>query len=267
METTAHSLSHPAFNKIPDPELFYHACKQLTNQNLTSKSVGTLNEKTIHAVLKHYYAPNTLYHEIKIGSYVADILIDKQILEIQTRNFNTMRKKLDAFLPDYDVTIVYPIPYTKWLCWINDETGEVSSKRKSPKKGTIYTIIPELYRIKNYLTHPHLHFILTFINVEEYRLLNGWSQDKKRGSSRHDGIPTELIGEIHLHSLVDYKQLLPHDLPPVFTTKDYMKYAKVSQKVACTALNILYHLELVVRTGKKGNAFLYERTKSHPSCS
>lgn len=261
MEIATQSLSLPAFNKIPDSALFYQACQQLNKQNLTNKGVGTLNEKTIHAVLKHYYAPNTLYHEIKIGNYVADILIDGQILEIQTRNFNTMRKKLDAFLPHYDVTIVYPIAYTKWLCWINDETGEVSSKRKSPKKGTIYSIIPELYRIKSYLTHPNLHFILTFINVEEYRLLNGWSQNKKRGSSRHDGIPTELIGEIHLHSLEDYDQLLPSDLPPVFTTKDYMKHAKVSQKVAGTALNILYYLGLVIRTGKKGNAFLYERTK------
>ena len=259
MELFAPSLSHPAFNKIPDAALFNQVCKQLSTQELARKSVGTLNEKTIHAVLKHYYAPNVLYHEIKVGHYVADILMDTDILEIQTRNFNTMRKKLDAFLPHYEVTIVYPIAYTKWLCWINDETGEVSSKRKSPKKGTIYSIIPELYRIKSYLTHPNLHFILTFLNVEEYRLLNGWSQDKKRGSSRHDGIPTELIGEIHLHTLADYQQFLPCDLPPVFTTKDLQKCAKLSQKIACTTLHILYHLGLVIRVGKKGNAYLYER--------
>lgn len=263
MEITTQLPSQPTFSKIPDPTLFYHACQNLSNQNQINKGVGTLNEKTIHAVLKNYYAPNTLYHEIKIGHYVADILIDRQILEIQTRHFNTMRKKLDAFLPNYDVTIVYPIAYTKWLCWINEETGEISSKRKSPKKGTIYSIIPELYRIKSYLTHPNLHFILTFLNVEEYRLLNGWSQDKKRGSSRHDGIPTELIGEIHLHTLSDYEQFLPHDLPPLFTTKDYQKHTKVSQKIASTALHILYHLGLVVRVGKKGRAFLYERATLH----
>lgn len=264
MEIAAQPLAQSAFSKIPDPELFYRACHYLPSQDLTSRGVGTLNEKTIHAVLKNYYSPDTLYHEIKVGNYVADILIGHQILEIQTRNFNTMRKKLDAFLPNYDVTIVYPIAYIKWLCWINDETGEVSSKRKSPKKGTIYSIIPELYRLKNYLTHPNLHFILTFLNVEEYRLLNGWSHDKKRGSSRHDGIPTELIGEIHLHTLADYEQFLPCDLPSVFTTKDYQKHAKVSQRIAGTALNILYHLGLVVRTGKKGNAFLYERAILHP---
>lgn len=259
MEKAIQSLSYSTFNKLPDSERFHRTCKQLTHQRPTCNGVGTLNEKTIHAALKHYYAPDPLHHEIKVGSYVADVLIDDHILEVQTRHFHTLHKKLDAFLPNHHVTIVYPIAYTKWLCWIDEETGEITSRRRSPKKGALYAIMPELYRIKNYLTHPHLHFILTFMNVEEYRLLNGWSQDKKRGSSRHDGIPTDLVGEVHLNTLADYTQFLPDELPAVFTSKDYMKCAKVSTKVAGTALNILYFLGIVDRVGKKGNAFLYER--------
>lgn len=259
MEKAIHSLSPTTFNKLPDSELFHQTCAYLSHPRLASKGVGTLNEKTIHAVLKHYYAPNPLYHEIKVDSYVADVLIDHHILEVQTRHFHTLHKKLDAFLPHYHVTIVYPIASTKWVCWIDEETGEITSKRRSPKKGALYAIMPELYRIKNYLTHPHLHFILTFMDVEEYRLLNGWSQDKKRGSSRHDGIPTELVGEVHLNTLADYMQFLPDTLPAIFTSKDYMKCAKVTSKVAGTALNILHFLGIVSRVGKKGNAFLYER--------
>lgn len=45
-----------------------------------------------------------------------------------------MRRKLDAFLKIYPVTIVYPIPHVKWLSWIDEESGEMSPKRKSPKK-------------------------------------------------------------------------------------------------------------------------------------
>ena len=59
--------------------------------------IGTLREKTIHSVLKYYYAPDSVYHEIKIGSYVADICVDGEIFEVQTRNFNKMRDKLDFF--------------------------------------------------------------------------------------------------------------------------------------------------------------------------
>ena len=74
------------------------------------QGIGTLSEKTVHAVLKRYYAPDEDMHEIPIENYVADIYTGTEIIEIQTRQFNRMREKLDAFLRLYPVTIVYPIP-------------------------------------------------------------------------------------------------------------------------------------------------------------
>ena len=76
-------------------------------------------------------------HEIPIENFVADIFTGQEIIEIQTRAFYKMRRKLDAFLPLYPVTIVYPIPHIKWLSWIDEETGgdfaetQVTKDRKS----------------------------------------------------------------------------------------------------------------------------------------
>lgn len=56
------------------------------------------------------------------------------MIEIQTRALYRLKPKLDKFLPFYPVTVVYPISYDKWVCWINEETGEITQKRKSPKK-------------------------------------------------------------------------------------------------------------------------------------
>lgn len=240
-----------------DDTLFDEACNRMIGLSKGLGGIGTLSEKTIHSVLKYYYAPNTNYHEIKIGSYVADICIDGEIIEIQTRNFNTMRNKLAYFLEEHDVTIVYPVTHTKWLTWLDEDTGEVSGKRKSPKKGTCYQIFPELYRIKTFLQHPNLHFIITLIDVEETRFLNGWSKDRKKGSSRMDGIPTALFDEVRIDTIADYKKLLPEHLPDIFTVKDYKKAAKVSEKTASTALNILFYVGTVERIGKSGNAFSY----------
>ena len=131
-----------------DHALFEESCNRMIGALSGQNGIGTLQEKTIHSVLKYYYAPNPSYHEIKIGSYVADICIDGEIFEVQTRNFNTMRNKLDFFLKEHDVTIIYPVAHTKWLSWLDMETGELSKKRKSPKTGTFYQIIPELYKIK-----------------------------------------------------------------------------------------------------------------------
>lgn len=240
-----------------DPALFSSACDYVKHLEKGAMGIGTLSEKTIHAVLKYYYAPNPAYHERKVGSFVADIMMDGEIYEIQTRNFNNLRRKLDAFLPEHEVTIIYPVAHTKWLSWIDPQTGEVGKPHKSPKTGTVFHIIPELYKLKMYLANEHLHFTIPLIDVQETRLLNGWSYDKKRGSSRNDGTPVGIYDELHINTRADYAILLPDGLPDVFTVRDYHTAAHVSESIASTGLNILFSLGLVKRVGKKGNAYLY----------
>lgn len=245
-----------------DKELFSEACRKMTGALQGQNGIGTLREKTIHSVLKYYYAPNSLYHEIKIGSYVADICVDGEIFEVQTRNFNKMRGKLNYFLQEHDVTIIYPVAHTKWLSWLDIETGELSPKRKSPKTGTFYQIIPELYRIKMFISNPRLHFIISLIDVEETRYLNGWSRDKKRGSSRMDGIPIGIFDEVRIDNFSDYMIFLPDTLPECFTSKDLSKTAKIPQGLAGTLLNVLLETNIVERIGKSGNSYLYQKIKA-----
>ncbi len=64
--------------------------------------------------------------------------------------------------------------------WIDEDSGELSKKRKSPKKGCTYQAFKELYKIKMFLNNPNIRFKFVLVNMEEYRLLNGWSHDKKR---------------------------------------------------------------------------------------
>lgn len=240
-------------------ELFQEVCHNIIDQNIERNGIGTLSEKTIHAVLKSYFSPDQINQEQKVHNYVADILKGDQIIEIQTRSFNLLRRKLEVFLPDHQVTIVYPIAHTKWLCWVDEETGEVSKPRKSPKVGSAAQIFPELYRIKSYLTHPNLSLHIVLLDIEEYRLLNGWSKDKKKGSSRNDGIPVNFADEIIIDNTSDYIKLLPDTLPAQFTTKDYKKATKVSQGSAWTALNILSYVNAIKQIGKQGNSHLFER--------
>ena len=241
-----------------DEKRFEAAREKVIGIKRERHGIGTLSEKTIHAVLKNYYAPDTDMHEIPIENYVADIYTGSEIIEIQTRSFDRMRKKLDAFLPLYPVTIVYPIPHVKWLSWIDEETGEASAKRKSPKTGTAYHAIPELYKIRPYLSHPNLRLRFALIDMEEYRLLNGWSRDKKKGSERFDRIPVKFVEEVCIERKEDYMQLIPYDLPEPFTVKEFAKYAKVNTKISGVLLLILTDLEIVSRVGKRGNSYLYQ---------
>lgn len=245
-----------------DQDLFCEACRQMTGTGRGQSGIGTYKEKTVHSVLKYYYAPDPSYHEIRIGPYVADICVDGEIFEIQTRNFNKMRDKLSYFLKEHDVTIVYPVAHTKWLSWLDMETGELSPKRKSPKTGTCYDIIPELYKIKMFIHDPRLHFIISLIDVEETRFLNGWSRDKKRGSSRMDGIPVGIFDELRIDALSDYMKFIPPELPDGFTSKELAKTARIPQKKASVLLNVLLETGVVERVSKKGNAYIYQRRQT-----
>ena len=239
-------------------ELFNNAKDKVLGNQRGNQGIGSLSEKTVHAILKNMYEPAGDYQEVAVLGYVADICKGNEIIEIQTANFNKMRAKLEKFLPEYNVTIVYPVPHLKWLLWIDNETGEVSKKRKSPKTGNVYTVFYELYKIKQFLKNENLRFKIVLMDVEEYRLLDGWSEDKKKGSHRYDRIPCNIAGEVSIDCIQDYVQLIPYDLPEQFSSKDYAKAAKVSTGVAGLAVNILNYLEVIKIVSKKGNAYIYE---------
>lgn len=219
--------------------------------------IGTLSEKTVHAILKNYFEPDEDYQEIPIENYVADIYREGKIIEIQTRQFNRMRDKLNSFLPLYPVTIVYPIPREKWIIWIDEDTGELSKRRKSNAKGNPYIAFEELYKIKMFLKDRNLSLKLIMMDIEEYKLLNGWSKNKKKGSSRYDRIPLEIIEEIEISCREDYMQFVPYDLPTEFTSVEFAKAAHIPTSLAQTTLNILYHVGVITRVGKTGNRYLY----------
>ncbi len=237
---------------------FTQAREKVLGSDRNRIGIGTLSEKTLHAILKNFYEPNEDKQEIPIDRYVADIYTGTEIIEIQTGQFNRMRDKLNCFLQEFPVTIVYPVARQRWLHWIDEETGEVSEGRKSPKKGNEYSVFVELYRIKAFLTNPNLKLKIVLLDMDEYKLLNGWGKQKKNNASKYDRIPNQFVEEICIDRKEDYLQFIPYDLLEPFTVKEYAKAVKCSEKQASVALNLLHYLRIVDRVGKKGNAFLYE---------
>lgn len=242
-----------------DSEKFDFACQKTFSSQQLHYGIGTLGEGTLHAVLKNYFEPDETFQEIKIGRYYADIFNESGIIEIQTRQFNKLCGKLKLFLPQQPVTLVYPVALTKWLIWIDGETRETTKRRLSPKKGSAYEIFYELYRIRDFLRHENLRLCIVLLDIEEYRLLNGWSEDGKRGSWREDRIPRGIQKEIYINSIHDYSLLIPEALPRQFTSRDFSKASGLGLRYAQTALNVLNSVEAVCRIGKDRNLYIYER--------
>ena len=226
---------------------------------IASYNIGTYQEKTLHSVLKYFYEPAIDYHEVKLGRYIADIMKDDEITEVQTGSFAPLSRKLSFFLPNYPVTIVYPIAHIKWILWVNPETGEITKKRKSPKEGSPYELFMELYHIKEFVLHEHLSIKIAMLNIEEYRYLDGWSHDRKKGSHRYDRIPVSFDSEIVLHAPEDYLLYVPEELyESEFTVSEFGKCCHIRPRLASNVVRMLRYMGLFEFTGKRGRAYLYK---------
>jgi hypothetical protein len=244
---------------MTDQERFDLACSRTMAEGMAS--IGTQKERLLHRTLKYYLEPDESRHEVPVNGYIADIF-DRdagQIWEIQTAGFDRLRGKLAAFLPDYTVTVVLPILRNKYLCWIHPDTGEVLSRRKSPRPGRATDILPEIYRLPQVQTDPHLRFCAALLDAEEYRLKDGWSYDGKRGSHRMERSPLSAPELVFLSGPADYQAILP-DLPPTFTRKELSKALRLSPTKTGYAVTALERSGAIRRIGSEGRAYLYERT-------
>lgn len=245
-------------NSVTDNERLIYVCEHCLSTDMSHNGIGTYKEKTLHVVLKNFIEPDETKQEVSVGSFVADIYNENGITEVQTRNFDKLRKKLEFFLEDQTVTVVFPMPSTKWLSWVDSETGEAFKQHKSPKKGKPYQAFFELYKIKQFLLHPNLKFRFFMLDIKEYRYLDGWSKDKKKGSTRCERIPVGLVEEIHIDCPADYKKLIPDKLSDNFSSADYAKATGLNKKSATIALNVLFSVGVVKRIGRNGKGYVYE---------
>ena len=241
-----------------DRERFLAAVEKCSGKQRDIKGIGTLGERSVHATLKAYFEPQADNTEIKIGSFVADIAGENGIIEIQTRALYRLRKKLDCFLEYTHVTVVYPVIAKKYINWLDPVTGEVVSRRLSPKRDNIYTAMGELMYLKYALDNPRFTFAAVLIEAEDMRLLDGYSKDKKRGSTKFDRYPVDILGEYWFECAEDYMMLVPPQLEGEFTSADFAKAAGIDRKLSQSTLNILTYVGAVKRVGRrKGNEIIY----------
>ncbi len=249
------------FEETMDKKRFAEICDSYNDADKDRNSIGLLSEKTMHAVIKRYLEKgHEQYAEQKIGKYHADLFHDGEIAEIQTRQFGRLRDKLAFFLPDYPVTVVYPIPKERSVSWIDPKTGDISKPRKSPKRGKATDVFYELYQIREFMTHENFHLKLLLVNVCDYRMLSNSVKNPKKGSVRYERLPIELCDEIDIDRPCDYFQIVPY-LEGEFTCKDFASAAKMDVDSARVAINLLMPLGLTELCGKDGKKYLYRFLK------
>ena len=205
--------------------------KQSTTDPSSSPHIGTLNEGSLHASLKQYISQAGDKFEVPINGFVIDVVRQTNpeitiLIEIQTKSFLAMKKKLVSLLDKYPIHIVYPV--AKETLLIKPD----KKPRKSPKKYSVISIFEELVSIPELVSHQNLSFEVVSVSVTK---IQQYDSSLRRGRGGYRTVSTEL-SEIHsahlFEGIDDFLNLLPKDLPSVFTTSDIASCANISRQSA-----------------------------------
>ena len=221
----------------------------------SSHSIGTKNESSLHRSLKFYYAePGKT--ETTMAGYVCDAIgADGELIEIQTGNFSGLKKKIPVLAKSGKVRLIYPVIAVKTI-ELRDTGGNLISRRKSPKKGTVWNIFDELVYAPEILKLKNLTIEIIYVDAIECRRKDGKGSWRRKGVSIEDRILQDRREGIVLKRKADWKQyFLP--IKKECSTKALALAAKINPETARKTIYTLEKAGILKKTHKDGRSWIY----------
>ncbi len=225
--------------------------------------INTWNESLLHEELKDYYCGDGGKKEVPVEGSICDaVLEDGSIVEIQTAHLGKLKVKLHKLLENRRVNLVYPVA-KNIIIETFDEKGNLLTRRKSPKHGTIFQLFKELTALYTLLDHPRFSLTVVFADILEIRVADGTGSWRRKGIRRAD----KKLVKMHESRLFNGKEafaaLIPEDVPEQFTVKD-LKASGAGVHAGCMAW-VLRKAEIIELCGKKERSYLYRRSAGYDS--
>ncbi len=224
--------------------------------------IGTLREKSLHAALKEWYARPSDRLEVKVDGFVVDIVRGDLLIEIQTRNFSAMKRKLTRLLENHPLRLVYPIAQEKWIRRVAADGRTILGRRKSAKQGRVEDLFHELVSFPHLIEHSNFSLEVILVQEEEVRMaeaVRSRSSWRRHGWTIHDHELLGVVAQRVLASPDDFCTFLPPALPPQFTNKDLAEALGEPDYLAQKMTYCLRRMGVVQAAGKRGRALLYTR--------
>ena len=221
--------------------------------------IGTLGEKSLHASLKSWYERDGDLVEEKVDGYHIDIKRGPLLIEIQSKNFSAIKKKLSVLLLTHPILLAHPIASSKWILKF-DKYGNLQGKRKSPKKGRVEDIFSELIRLPSLAIQSNLSFDILLVDVEEHWMDDGRGSWRRKKWSIQDRRLIKVNHKVHIDHHSEFLNFLPFEKSQSFKVKDLAKRLKIKQNLAGKMCYSLRKMKLLEIVGKEGNAHILERS-------
>jgi len=221
-------------------------------------TIGTLNEKSLHAALKQWYARPDDLIEVSVDGFTVDIVRDDLLIEIQTRNLSAIKRKLTTLVEQHPVRLVYPVAQDKWIVRQSENGKRVLGRRKSPKRGTVELVFEELVSIPQLLAHSNFALDVLLIQ-EEVRRYDGTRNWRRRGWVTHERRLLQVVGQRLFETPKAMLALIPTTLPEPFTTTDLAEATGQPLWLAQKMTYCLREMGAITVVGKRGRGILYVR--------
>ena len=225
---------------------------------MTSPHVGTLGEKPLHASLKEWYRRPGDEVEVPVDGFVVDVVRGDLLIEIQTRSFSKMKRKLLTLLDEHPMRLVHPIALDRWIVRLG-EGGEVLGRRRSPKHGVVHDLFSELVAFPELINSPNLTIEVLLTREDEIRRHDPTKAWRRRGWVVEERHLIEVV-ESHEFGTADDLSVLVGDVPGEFTTADVVAAVGCSRRVAQQMAYCLRLAGAIAMVGKAGNAITYRRS-------
>ncbi|MGB0997104.1 MAG: hypothetical protein ACPGXJ_02410 [Pseudomonadales bacterium] len=220
--------------------------------------IGTLNEGALHAALKQHYGGAEAQFEVPFSGFVADVVRDGTIFEIQTSSFSGLERKMRALADQSPVVLVHPIAAQKNLVRIKDPASGDFTRRKSPKKGKLCHILSELVYLPSLLNHPNFSVEVALIEEEQHSIFDPKARRGRGGWRTRGRHLVELLEQLRINDVHDLLQFVQTPLATTFSVQDLAGAMQQPVWLARQMAYCLRHGGLSSVCGKQGNALLYE---------
>ena len=224
--------------------------------------IGELNEQPLHAALKAWYARPGDRVEVPVDGYVIDLVQGELLIEIQTGNFSSIKRKLYELVPRYPMRLIYPIAAEKWIIKLPQQDSAQLQRRKSPKRGRIEAVFGELVSFPQLLLEDNFSLEVVLIHEEEVRRFASKKRRRKAGWMTVERRLVEVVAQHVFENPSDLSALLPGKLPQEFTTLDLAQTLNAPRRLAQKMAYCLRELSEIVPVGKRGRERLYSLTNS-----
>jgi hypothetical protein len=201
------------------------------SQPAPSPHIGTLNERPLHAALKEWIAEPGDQFEVRIGSFVADIVRGAQLIEIQTGSTFPLKRKLRSLLTSHAVCVVLPIVRQKTITTLN-EAGEIAGTRQSPKHGGFLDVFDQLVNLREFLGDANLSIEALLVHIEEIRRPCTSRSRRWRDWEVHERRLIEVSDQVGFQHPGDFLAVVPSALEEPFTTAELAHAIRRPRRVA-----------------------------------